>query len=71
MEFEVDSSPRSTDFWDANHVAATFLGPGAPIGDRFLGTYMSRTWASFAATGDPNNANGASVSMQTAFRCSL
>ncbi|KAJ6612178.1 Alpha/Beta hydrolase protein [Mycena sp. CBHHK59/15] len=46
-----------TAFWVTNHATATYLGPGAPIEDRFLGVYMSRSWASFAATGDPNNAN--------------
>lgn len=49
---------RSTDFWVTNHATATCLGPGVPIADRALGVYMSRSWASFAATGDPNNANG-------------
>ncbi|KAJ7056156.1 alpha/beta-hydrolase [Mycena amicta] len=48
---------NDTAFWITNHFAATYLGPGAPIADRFLGTYMSRAWASFIATGDPNNAN--------------
>ncbi|KAJ7157993.1 hypothetical protein C8R43DRAFT_948835 [Mycena crocata] len=49
----------SRDFWKTNHfVTAAYLGPGAPIADRLLGVYMSRAWASFAATGDPNNANG-------------
>jgi hypothetical protein len=48
----------STDFWVTNHFAATYLGPGAPVEDRFLGVYMSRAWMSFVATGDPNNANG-------------
>ncbi|KAJ7859812.1 Alpha/Beta hydrolase protein [Mycena olivaceomarginata] len=46
-----------TDFWATNHYMATPLGPGSPIEDRFLGVYMSRSWASFIATGDPNNAN--------------
>ncbi|KAJ7056155.1 alpha/beta-hydrolase [Mycena amicta] len=46
-----------TAFWVANHFTATYLGPGVPIADRFLGIYMSRAWASFIATGDPNNAN--------------
>ncbi|KAJ7670395.1 Alpha/Beta hydrolase protein [Mycena rosella] len=45
------------DFWLTNHFTATYLGPSAPIEDRFLGVYMSRSWASFIATGDPNNAN--------------
>jgi hypothetical protein len=49
----------STDFWITNHFTATYLGPTAPVADRFLGVYMSRSWAAFAATGDPNNANGA------------
>ncbi|KAJ6469341.1 alpha/beta-hydrolase [Mycena sanguinolenta] len=44
-------------FWLTNHFTATYLGPTAPIADRFLGVYMSRSWASFVATGDPNNAN--------------
>ncbi|KAF7323561.1 Carboxylic ester hydrolase [Mycena kentingensis (nom. inval.)] len=48
----------SREFWVNNHFTATYLGPGAPIADRFLGTYMARAWASFVATGDPNNANG-------------
>ncbi|KAJ7474483.1 alpha/beta-hydrolase [Mycena galericulata] len=48
---------NDTDFWITNHFTATYLGPTAPIEDRFLGVYMSRTWASFIATGDPNNAN--------------
>ncbi|KAF7350016.1 Carboxylic ester hydrolase [Mycena venus] len=48
---------NDTAFWITNHFTATYLGPTAPIADRFLGTYMSRTWASFIATGDPNNAN--------------
>ncbi|KAJ7484260.1 alpha/beta-hydrolase [Mycena latifolia] len=46
-----------TEFWLTNHFTATYLGPSAPIADRFLGVYMSRSWASFIATGDPNNAN--------------
>ncbi|KAJ6599950.1 alpha/beta-hydrolase [Mycena vulgaris] len=48
---------NDTDFWLTNHFTATYLGPSAPIEDRFLGVYMSRSWASFIATGDPNNAN--------------
>jgi hypothetical protein len=48
----------STDFWIKNQFHATYLGAGAPIADRFLGVSMSRAWASFAATGDPNNAIG-------------
>ncbi|KAJ6572278.1 alpha/beta-hydrolase [Mycena capillaripes] len=48
---------NDTDFWITNHFTTTYLGPTAPIEDRFLGTYMSRSWASFIATGDPNNAN--------------
>ncbi|KAF7338819.1 Carboxylic ester hydrolase [Mycena sanguinolenta] len=46
---------NDTAFWAANHFTATYLGS---IADRFLGVYMSRSWASFVATGDPNNANG-------------
>ncbi|KAJ6537852.1 hypothetical protein B0H19DRAFT_1382528 [Mycena capillaripes] len=57
----INPFPFSTDFWATNHFTATYLGPGAPIADRFLGVYMSRAWASFAATGDPNNANVSSV----------
>ncbi|KAJ7093473.1 alpha/beta-hydrolase [Mycena belliarum] len=48
---------NDTDFWLTNHFTATYLGPSAPIADRFLGVHMSRSWASFIATGDPNNAN--------------
>ncbi|KAJ7278874.1 alpha/beta-hydrolase [Mycena rebaudengoi] len=48
---------NDTDFWITNHFTATYLGPTAPVADRFLGVYMSRSWAAFAATGDPNNAN--------------
>ncbi|KAJ7908643.1 alpha/beta-hydrolase [Mycena leptocephala] len=48
---------NDTDFWITNHFTTTYLGPSAPIEDRFLGAYMSRSWASFIATGDPNNAN--------------
>ncbi|KAJ7204172.1 alpha/beta-hydrolase [Mycena pura] len=48
---------NDTAFWLTNHFTATYLGVDAPIADRFLGTYMSRSWASFIATGDPNNAN--------------
>ncbi|KAJ6617176.1 Alpha/Beta hydrolase protein [Mycena sp. CBHHK59/15] len=48
---------NDTDFWIANHFTATYLGQSAPIEDRFLGVYMSQSWASFVATGDPNNAN--------------
>ncbi|KAJ7137650.1 alpha/beta-hydrolase [Mycena filopes] len=48
---------NDTAFWLTNHFTATYLGPTAPIEDRFLGVYMSRAWASFIATGDPNNAN--------------
>ncbi|KAJ7626883.1 alpha/beta-hydrolase [Roridomyces roridus] len=47
-------------FWVTNHFTATFLGAGAPIADRFLGSYMAASWAAFIATGDPNNANIAS-----------
>ncbi|KAJ7446317.1 alpha/beta-hydrolase [Mycena latifolia] len=57
VAYVFNTQNNDTDFWQVNHMAATFLGPGAPIGDRFLGVYMSRAWASFAATGDPNNAN--------------
>nr|GAT50520.1 predicted protein [Mycena chlorophos] len=46
-----------TAFFKANYGTATYLGPGAPIADRFLAVYMSRSWAAFVATGDPNNAN--------------
>ncbi|KAE9395826.1 alpha/beta-hydrolase [Gymnopus androsaceus JB14] len=48
---------NDTEFWINNHFTATYLGPTAPIEDRFLGVYLSRSWAAFAATGDPNNAN--------------
>ncbi|KAJ7034579.1 alpha/beta-hydrolase [Mycena alexandri] len=48
---------NDTAFWITNHFTTTYLGPTAPIEDRFLGVYMSRSWASFIATGDPNNAN--------------
>ncbi|KAK7059780.1 carboxylic ester hydrolase, partial [Favolaschia claudopus] len=48
---------NDTQFWLDNHFTATYLGSTAPIADRFLGVYMSRSWASFIATGDPNNAN--------------
>lgn len=48
---------NDTAFWEENHFTATYLGPGAPIHDRFLGDYMSRSWASFIATGSPNEAN--------------
>nr|GAT43049.1 predicted protein [Mycena chlorophos] len=48
---------RTTTFFKANYGTATYLGPGAPIADRFLAVYMSRSWAAFVATGDPNNAN--------------
>ncbi|KAJ7333499.1 Alpha/Beta hydrolase protein [Mycena albidolilacea] len=48
---------NDTDFWATNHHMATPLCPGAPIEDRFLRVYMLRSWASFIATGDPNNAN--------------
>ncbi|KAJ7742138.1 alpha/beta-hydrolase [Mycena maculata] len=49
---------NDTDFWLTNHFTATYLGSSAPIEDRFLGVYMSRSWASFIATGDPNNVRG-------------
>ncbi|KAJ7096129.1 Alpha/Beta hydrolase protein [Mycena epipterygia] len=48
---------NDTAFWLTNHFTTTYLGPTAPVEDRFLGAYMSRSWASFIATGDPNNAN--------------
>ena len=48
---------NDTAFWEQYHFTATYLGPGAPIQDRALGHYMSRSWAAFVATGDPNNAN--------------
>ncbi|CAK5271875.1 unnamed protein product [Mycena citricolor] len=46
-----------TAFWKEHGCTATYLGPGAPTGDRSLGIAMSRAWASFIATGDPNEAN--------------
>ncbi|KAJ7512340.1 alpha/beta-hydrolase [Mycena galericulata] len=55
--YAFNTQNNDTDFWITNHFTATYLGPTAPIEDRFLGVYMSRTWASFIATGDPNNAN--------------
>ncbi|KAJ7473145.1 Alpha/Beta hydrolase protein [Mycena galericulata] len=57
VAYVFNTQNNDTDFWITNHATATYLGPPAPIGDRFLGVYMSRTWAAFAATGDPNNAN--------------
>ncbi|KAJ7610509.1 alpha/beta-hydrolase [Roridomyces roridus] len=48
---------NDTAFWKANKFTATYLGPGAPIADRFLGSYMAASWAAFVATGDPNTAN--------------
>ncbi|KAJ7253910.1 alpha/beta-hydrolase [Mycena rebaudengoi] len=57
LAYVFNSQNDGTDFWVTNHATATYLGPGAPIADRSLGVYMSRSWASFAATGDPNNAN--------------
>jgi carboxylesterase type B len=48
---------NDTAFWITNRFTATYLGSTAPIADRFLGVYMSRSWAAFIATGDPNNAN--------------
>ncbi|KAF7341340.1 Carboxylic ester hydrolase [Mycena venus] len=57
VAYAFNTQNDGTDFWIKNHATATYLGPGAPIADRFLGVYMSRSWASFAATGDPNNAN--------------
>nr|GAT60463.1 predicted protein [Mycena chlorophos] len=55
--YAFNTQNNDTDFWITNHFTATYLGPTAPIEDRFLGVYMSRSWAAFAATGDPNNAN--------------
>ncbi|KAJ7863725.1 Alpha/Beta hydrolase protein [Mycena olivaceomarginata] len=50
---------NDTDFWLTNHFTATYLGPTAPIEDRFLGVYMSRSWASFIANREiQTNANG-------------
>ncbi|KAJ6624226.1 hypothetical protein B0H10DRAFT_2212950 [Mycena sp. CBHHK59/15] len=46
-----------TDFWIANHFTATYLGLPASIEDCFLAAYMLWSWASFVATGDPNNAD--------------
>ncbi|KAJ7919570.1 Alpha/Beta hydrolase protein, partial [Mycena leptocephala] len=57
VPYVFNTQNTDTDFWVTNHFTATYLGPGAPIEDRFLGVYMSRAWTSFAATGDPNNAN--------------
>ncbi|KAJ7032363.1 alpha/beta-hydrolase [Mycena alexandri] len=57
MGYVFNLQNNDTDFWITNHFTATYLGPTAPIEDRFLGVYMSRAWASFIATGDPNNAN--------------
>ncbi|KAJ7307781.1 alpha/beta-hydrolase [Mycena albidolilacea] len=57
VAYTFNTQNDGTDFWVTNHATATYLGPGAPIADRALGVYMSRSWASFAATGDPNNAN--------------
>ncbi|KAJ7834162.1 Alpha/Beta hydrolase protein [Mycena leptocephala] len=57
LAYAFNTQNDGTDFWVTNHATATYLGPGAPIADRSLGVYMSRSWASFAATGDPNNAN--------------
>ncbi|KAJ7056340.1 hypothetical protein C8F01DRAFT_1311131 [Mycena amicta] len=56
-----DTPNPSTDFFLTNHGPATYLGFGAPIADRFLGVYMSRSWAAFVATGDPNNAKGSTT----------
>ncbi|KAK7038432.1 carboxylic ester hydrolase [Favolaschia claudopus] len=56
VAYVFNTQNNDTDFWNANQFRATYLGPGTPIEDRFLGVYMSRAWASFAATGDPNNA---------------
>ncbi|KAJ6471583.1 alpha/beta-hydrolase [Mycena vitilis] len=57
LAYTFNTQNDGTDFWITNHATATYLGPGAPTADRALGVYMSRSWASFAATGDPNNAN--------------
>ncbi|KAJ6554847.1 Alpha/Beta hydrolase protein [Mycena capillaripes] len=57
VAYAFNTQNDGTDFWITNHATATYLGPGAPIADRSLGVYMSRSWASFVATGDPNNAN--------------
>ncbi|KAJ7114841.1 Alpha/Beta hydrolase protein [Mycena epipterygia] len=57
LAYAFNTQNNGTEFWVTNHATATYLGPGAPIEDRFLGVYMSRSWASFAATGNPNNAN--------------
>ncbi|KAJ7056266.1 alpha/beta-hydrolase [Mycena amicta] len=57
MAYVFNTQNDNTDFFRTNHGTATYLGPGAPIADRFLGMYMSRSWAAFVATGDPNNAN--------------
>ncbi|KAF7352048.1 Carboxylic ester hydrolase [Mycena venus] len=57
VAYVFNSQNNDTDFWIKNQFHATYLGAGAPIADRFLGVSMSRAWASFAATGDPNNAN--------------
>ncbi|KAJ6561170.1 alpha/beta-hydrolase [Mycena vulgaris] len=57
VAYVFNTQNNDTDFWAINHFSATYLGPGAPLADRFLGVYMSRAWASFAATGDPNYAN--------------
>ncbi|KAJ7056369.1 hypothetical protein C8F01DRAFT_1311216 [Mycena amicta] len=58
MVYVFNTQDNNTDFFLTNHGPATYLGFGAPIADRFLGVYMSRSWAAFVATGDPNNANG-------------
>ncbi|KAJ7048847.1 alpha/beta-hydrolase [Mycena amicta] len=57
MAYVFNTQNDNTEFFLTNHGTATYLGPGAPIADRFLGVYMSRSWAAFVATGDPNNAN--------------
>ncbi|CAK5270089.1 unnamed protein product [Mycena citricolor] len=56
VAYSFNSQNNDTAFWVQNHFTATYLGPGAPVADRFLGFYMSRSWAAFIATGDPNNA---------------
>ncbi|KAJ7639985.1 alpha/beta-hydrolase [Mycena polygramma] len=57
LAYAFNTQNNGSDFWITNHATATYLGPSAPTADRALGVYMSRSWASFAATGDPNNAN--------------
>ncbi|KAJ6588951.1 Alpha/Beta hydrolase protein [Mycena capillaripes] len=57
VAYVFNSQNNDTDFWIKNQFHATYLGDGAPIEDRALAVSTSRAWASFAATGDPNNAN--------------